>query len=94
MLGGDPFRRLGGSFWVPKPLIWEAFWLQLGTLGDHWAIRGSPGTPQRTPGGPHVDFQRFLMDFGSPLGATLGSFWGLFRDLGHENAGLGSGVGF
>ena len=24
-----------GSFWVPKPLIWEAWGLHLGTLGGH-----------------------------------------------------------
>ena len=40
-----------GSFWVPKPLIWEAWWLHLGTLGGHLGYPGVPGdTPQDTWG--------------------------------------------
>ena len=36
---------------MPKPLIWEAWGLHLGTLGDHLGDPGIPGdTPQDTVG--------------------------------------------
>ena len=97
--GTDPHP--GCTEWVLDGVIWGA---QTSHLGGLAAPFGHPGGPCGRSGGPrghprghlgvHVDFQRFLMDFGSPLGATWGSFGRLFRDLGQRNASLGSGVGF
>ena len=53
--------------------------------GTILATRGSPGTPHRTLWGPDLDLYRFWVDFGYPLGHSLGSFGILFRDLGHQS---------
>ena len=79
---------------MPRPLIWEAWRLHFGTLGRHFGIQGSTGTPQRSPLEPDLDFYGFLVDFGTLLGPTLGSFWRLFRVWTHFGGHFGDFFGF
>ena len=44
-----------GHFWSPKPVIWQAWCLHFGTLGDHGTIQGHLGAQERRPWGPGID---------------------------------------
>ena len=48
---GDGYNH----FWYPKPVIWQAWCLHFGTLGDHGAIQGHLGAQERKPRGPDLD---------------------------------------
>ena len=62
-----------GSFWVPKPLISEAWWLHLGTPGDHL---GDPGVPGDTPEDTWGSISRFVLIFAG-FRVSLGSHFAL-----------------
>ena len=61
---------------VPKIVIWEAWFVHFGTLGSYFGILGTPwatlGAAGRTPGDPG----RIFNDFGMILGLHFGSFSG------------------
>ena len=61
-----------GSFWVPKPLIWEAWWLHLGTLGGHLGDPGVPGHTPRDTWGSISGFSSIFDGFRVPLGSHFG----------------------
>ena len=70
----------------------------LGTLGGHFGTfglilvtRGRPGSSKRHPLEPEEVFNRFLTDFRSLLGTSLGSFWWLFRICWCQSGRLGCG---
>ena len=46
-----------------------------GVPGHHFVDPEAPNDTQQDTLGPDVDFSRFLMDFGTPLGPTLGAYW-------------------
>ncbi len=48
--------------------------MHLDTPGQHFDDPDVPTDTQQDTWGPELDFSRFLMDFGSPLGPTLESF--------------------
>ena len=56
---------------------WVPFW-------DNFAIKWVTDALRGTLEGPKVDFQRFLMDFGSPFGDHFGSLFDIFCDLKHH----------
>ncbi len=70
---------------LEKGLFWLEYWLLEGEgppksrlhgqVVVTWVIQGSLGTPSRTPGGPDLDFYRFLEDFETLLGPCLESIW-------------------
>ena len=63
---------------MSKTVIWEAWWLHFGTLGDHLGDPGVPGdTPQDTMG-PRSGFLSIFDGFGSPFGVAGGALWGSF----------------
>ena len=61
---------------------WTQFWRHFGVLGHHFGttlvIIGCKGALRRALECPNIDFHRFLMIFGWPVGITLGS---LFHNL-------------
>ena len=63
-----------GYFWCPKPVIWQAWCLQFGTLGDHGAIQGHLGGHQMTPWGPDLDFL-ILDGFWDPILIAFRAPW-------------------
>ena len=54
-----------------------------GVPGHHFVDPEAPNDTQQDTLGPDLDFSRFLMDFGTPLGPTLDPCWSLFRHLDH-----------
>ena len=69
-LVGLAFCRIG-RFLVPKPAIWEAWWLHFGIPRDHF---GDPGVPRETPEDTLGSRPRFLSiwdGFGDPLGTLF-----------------------
>ena len=61
-----------GHLWCPIPVIWHAWCLHFGTLGDHGTIQGHLGAQERRP---WVQAWIFI-DFGLISGAHFGSFSG------------------
>ena len=63
----------------------RSFWGHFGVQRDHFgvtlALLWCKGAPRRTLGCPKVDFWRFGVDFGSPIGDTFGSLFDIFCDL-------------
>ena len=66
--------------------------MHLGVLGDHFGvilvIKWVTDAPRGTLNGPRVDFHRFFVDFGSPIGDPLGSLFCIFCDLRYQKACL------
>ena len=60
---------------------WTPFW-------HHFAIKWATDAHRGTQEGPKLDFQRFLMDFGSPFGDHVGSFFDIFCHLKHQKTCL------
>ena len=60
---------------------WALFW-------DNVAIKWVTDAHRGTPEGPKLDFQRFLMDLGSPFGHHFGSLFDIFCDLRHQKTCL------
>ena len=70
-----PFWDPGGRFWPlrgaqgqPRGPLWAPGDSIGGPWGTIFGMQGSTGTAQRTPVGPDVDFDRFLIDFWGCLG--------------------------
>ena len=98
-----PGNQLTGDWqlWVPKPDIWKAWSSILASLGCilvPWGtismILGSPGTPDRTPCGPDVNFDRLGMDLGILVGYILVLVCRLFHTWDHQVAVWVSGLVF
>ena len=56
--------------------------MHLDTPGQHFDDPEVPTDTQQDTWGPDLDFSRFLMDFGNPLGPTL-AFWWFFLNMDH-----------
>ena len=67
-----PFGRPGGS-------ILAAWGTILAPRGVILVVQGSLGTPNRAPWHPDLDFYRFLVILGCPLGQPLGSIFAFLR---------------
>ena len=65
--GAQTFH-LGG---LEGPFWWVAWRVVFGVPSDLFGGSGSPETLHRSPLGPNLDFYRFGMESGSPLGVTL-----------------------
>ena len=60
---------------------WAPFW-------HHFAIKRATDAHRGTLEGPKLDFQRFLMDLGSPFGDHFGSLFDIFCYLKRQKACL------
>ena len=61
---GDGFCH----FWRPKPITWQAWCLNFGTLGDHFGTLGHRGGPWEQQEGHVGVWNRVFIDFGTILG--------------------------
>ena len=75
-----------GKVWVlgVQGKLWASFWEAFGDPG--FTLSGFSKVPERDKTWILVDLYRFVMDFRSPLGLTLESFWRLFRNFDHPIA--------
>ena len=68
--------------------FWGHFEVQRDHFGVTLAVIWCKGAPRRTLGCPKVDFLRFWVDFGCPIGDTFGSVFDILCDLRSQKVGL------
>ena len=87
LVSGRCASKFIGFYWS-----WTSFWRHFGVLGHHFGttlvIIGCKGALRRVLECPNIDFHRFLMIFGWPVGITLGSLFHNLCDLRHQKACL------